>query len=101
MPRWNIFIVATNKQSVGIPAVVERTYPCTARIEISPIFDKNKSLSSGVRVDSRIELRIGSTKCRELCRGVRIYRLGPKENILRLCQRHVGLRLDVSRSRDD
>ena len=81
--------------------MMKRTYPCTARVEIPPIFDKNKSLSSGVRVDSRIELRVGSTKCRELCRGVRIHGFGSKRNVLRLCQRYVSLRLDVSRSRDD
>ena len=35
-------------------------------------FDENKSLSSGVKVDSRIEFRAGSMKRRALCHRVKI-----------------------------
>ena len=64
------------------------------------MFDKNKSLSSGVILDSRIELRAGSKKCRALCNRVRMNRLRPRVNALGLRQRYVGLGLDVSSSSD-
>ena len=72
MPRRHVFIVAANGRLGQISVMIECTHPWTARIETPATFDKNKSLSSGVRDDSRIELRAGSTKCRELCNRVRM-----------------------------
>ena len=79
MPRRHIFIVASNEKSDKTPVVVKHAHPWTARMETPATFDKNISLSSGVRDDSRIELRAGSMKCRALCRRVRIDGLTPRD----------------------
>lgn len=71
MPRRDIFIIAADEGLGKMDVPTESAHPWTARIGTPTTFDKNKSLSSGVRDDSRIELRAGSTKCRALCHRVR------------------------------
>lgn len=63
MPRRDILVVAATRESGKILVITESTYPWTASIGSPATFDRNRSLSSGVRVDSRIELRAGSMKC--------------------------------------
>lgn len=90
MPRRDVFIIAAEEGSDKIAVVMEYAHPWTARTERPARFDENKSLSSGVRDDSRIELRTGSMKCRALFRHVRMGGLRP-------CGKHTAIGSAVRR----